>query len=333
MKDDFLHGGMLDVMKEKFPKVQTSWIDLSTGINPWPYPVKDISPAAIHHLPTHAAYHACQEAMADAIKAPFKSLLLAAGSEILIRLLPTVLTSKRVAVLSPTYSDHLHVWQAAGCDVLQVADPLKYLGEADTVVICNPNNPDGRIFDPPVLETARAELAGRGGWLIVDEAYADLDPSYSLARQGGAPGVIILRSLGKFYGLAGLRLGAMIAPPEICKKMSERLGVWNVSGPSLQLGTQAYRDLAWQNATRERLVAARERLDKILKIVQPKMITGTNLFRYVEHEQAPRLWQHLANNGIYVRRFANRAAYLRFGLPADILAETRLQDTFKQFSL
>ena len=333
MTGDFRHGGALDVMRVNFPEAPTHWMDLSTGLNPWSYPVEDLLPSAVQHLPTQTAYQNCQAAMASAIEAPAGSLLLAAGSEVLIRLLPTILSPKRVAILSPTYGDHAHVWRSAGCEIIETPEPIIYAGEADIVVVCNPNNPDGRLFSLEDLEAARVVLARRGGWLIVDEAYADLNPSRSLAQQGGAPGLIILRSLGKFYGLAGLRLGAMIAPGEIRAQMAERLGVWNVSGPALQLGAQAYQDIAWQEATRARLAEARERLADILGLVRPKTITGTDLYRYIEHEQAPRLWQHLANNGIYVRRFADRIGHLRFGLPPDDEAEARLKKTLGQFSL
>lgn len=333
MSDDFLHGGALDIMRATFPTAPTPWLDLSTGINPWPYPASGISAAALHHLPTQAANRACREAMARAMGAPAESLILAAGSELLIRLLPTILSPQRVAVLSPTYGDHLRVWKRAGCELIVTPEPLDLADKVDMIVVCNPNNPDGRLFDPEALERARRTLAARGGWLVLDEAYADLDPERSLAPHGGASGLIILRSLGKFYGLAGLRLGGMIAPPDICAQMSERLGVWNISGPALDIGTRAYLDGAWQQNTRETLQQARHRLDGILRITGTETITGTDLFRYIRHRQAAELWQHLARRAIYVRRFKDRPDYLRIGIPGDPPSEVRLQDAMTDFSL
>ena len=328
MRDEFLHGGALDIMQAKYPMAPTPWIDLSTGINPWPYLFEDISPAMIHHLPTQATYLKCRKAMANAMGTMVENVLLSAGSEILIRLLPVILSPKRVVVLSPSYGDHARVWRAAECEVIETTDPLSHASDADMIVLCNPNNPDGRLFKLSALEQVRVEMAARGGWLVVDEAYADLDPQCSLTWQSGtqpsAAGLIILRSLGKFYGLAGLRLGAMIAPSNLRDEMSQRLGVWNISGPALEVATQAYQDLPWQVETRSRLADACERLDNIFRRVGIQDITGTNLYRYIRHERAQQMWELLAHKGIYVRRFSDRPLHLRFGLPPDAASEARL---------
>ena len=205
MNEELRHGGALDRMRAAFPEAPEPWIDLSTGINPWPYPAAAIPPSAYTHLPTHSAWQACRSAMAASFGAKADSLILSPGSELPIRLLPTVIAPKRVAILSPTYGDHAHVWRMAGCDVIEVADPLDEAGRADAVVVCNPNNPDGRLFEADALLAARERLAAHDGWLVVDEAYADLMPARSLAPLAGTGNLIVLRSFGKFFGLAGIR--------------------------------------------------------------------------------------------------------------------------------
>ncbi|WP_339680661.1 threonine-phosphate decarboxylase CobD [uncultured Hyphomonas sp.] len=325
MKDDLLHGGSLDRMREAFPYAPKPWVDLSTGINPWPYPVSPFPSDTLQHLPTQTAYHHCQSVMANAIGASSDTLVLAPGSELLIRLLPRIISPRRVVVLQPSYGDHAQVWRAAGREVIETHDPMSLANTADAVVLCNPNNPDGRLFDPSELKALRRELAKRGGWLIVDEAYAELTPDLSLAQYGGEPGLIVLRSFGKFFGLAGLRLGAMFAPDKILAEMTNLLGVWPVSGLALEVGAQAYADHAWQADMRNRLEEGRKRLDLILREVGFRHVQGTNLFRFVSCEDAHGVWQQLAKAGIYVRRFPWSEEHLRFGLPADEAAEARLR--------
>lgn len=325
MNDDLQHGGALDAMQRMFPQAPTPWLDLSTGINPFSYQVRIANVDSARHLPTRESYRRCQNDMAEALLAPQQYLLLAPGSELLIRLLPTVIRPKSIAILERSYGDHSRVWQAEGCDVVEHRDPLELADRVNAVVVCNPNNPDGRSFGREALETARSALADRGGWLIIDEAYADLDPALSLAPVGGSPGLIILRSFGKFFGLAGLRLAGLLAPQELIDAMSQRLGVWPVSGPALEAGVQAYADLEWQRATRERLARTRQRLDEILANAGFHNVTGTDLFALVHTNGAMGLWQRLAEQGIYVRRFAWSDEHVRIGLPQNREAEDRLE--------
>ncbi|MCR9079707.1 MAG: threonine-phosphate decarboxylase CobD [Hyphomonadaceae bacterium] len=327
MQRNWTHGGALDCMQDAFPDAPSPWIDLSTGINPWPYRSAPSDEGIYDRLPTDAAYGECQAALAESILAPRTSICLAPGSELLIRLLPHHLACTRVAILTPTYGDHAEVWRRAGCDVVETPDPLSLVGEVDAVIICNPNNPDGRLFDCDDLRAARSRLAARGGWLIVDEAFADLQPDLSMAPEGGADGLIVLRSFGKFFGLPGLRLGAMIARDEISARLSEQLGAWPVSSAALETGIGAYRDLDWQARTRQALQQARLLLDQVLISNQIEIEGGTDLFRFVNVDDAQAVWHHLAEAGIYVRRFDALPGKLRIGLPADEIQLARLNET------
>ena len=229
-----------------------------------------------------------------------------------------------MAITRPTFTDHAEVWRAAGCRVIETPDPLDALASTDLVVLCNPNNPDGRVWKSNRLETARATLAERGGWLIVDEAYVDIRPDLSVAAGGGRGGLILLRSFGKFFGLPGLRLGALIAPRDILETVRQCLGVWSVSGPALAAGAQAYRDGRWQQDTRHRLATARARLDAVLSSAGLRVVGGVDLFRFVEVDDADSAWHRLARDGISVRRFDWSRNRLRIGLPPDADAGVRL---------
>jgi len=326
MTSDFLHGGALDLVQRRFAGAPSPWIDLSTGINPWPYPNTRISPDAHAHLPTKTLYETCQTAMAHAIDVQPENVALAPGSELLIRLLPTILSAETIAVLAPSYGDHARVWRTAGRTVIETADPLSLADQVDAVVICHPNNPDGRVFSQEAIQDAMSRLRRRSGWLIVDEAYADLTPKLSLAPHVNRGGLIVLRSFGKFFGLAGLRLGGLIAPPSVLAVLRQSLGEWPVSGAALEIGARAYADHSWQDQTRRALKHARMALDATLATENVKVISGTDLFRYVETPgNAHGLWTHLARSGIYARRFAWSQDYLRFGLPKDQDSHDRLR--------
>jgi len=319
------HGGALDAMRQGFPNAPGPWLDLSTGINPWPWPGADVRLAQLQRLPDATDSAACAEAMAQAYGAPREAVLPVPGSELPIRLLPDVLAPRRLAILAPSYEDHTRAWRAAGREVIASANPLLEAGTMDAIVVCNPNNPDGRRLQRSALIEARARLAEHGGWLIVDEAFAELAPDLSLAPMAGGGNLLILRSSGKFFGLAGLRLGALLAPPAIRQAMAERLGCWSVSTPALQIGAAAYADRAWQSGARIRLAAAAQRLRKLLERQGFRVAGGTDLFQWVETRDAKAVWIQLARQGISVRRFHWSRRHLRFGLPPDASAESRLE--------
>ncbi len=330
MSDDLDHGGALDRMRTAFPDATEPWIDLSTGINPWSYPYTETLNQALTRLPTKKAVETCQAAMIEALNIQGEAVTLSPGSELLIRLLPDVIRPHTIAILHPTYGDHAAVWHRSGARIIQTDDPLAMADQVEAVIVCNPNNPDGRLFSIDALKAARQKLAARGGWLIVDEAYADLNPACSLAPDGGMDGLIVLRSFGKFFGLAGLRLGALIAPLNIHIAMTERLGVWPVSGAALEIGARAYADAVWQVQMRATLAAASARLDTLLSIYgaktgELKIVGGTDLFRFISVANSHAVFEALARCGIYVRRFNWSARHLRIGLPATPEAEMRLQ--------
>ena len=134
-----------------------------------------------------------------------------------------------------------------------------------------------------------------------------------------------MRSFGKFFGLPGLRLGALIAPQDTLETVRRCLGIWSVSGPALAAGAQAYRDSGWQQETRHRLATARTRLDAVLDAAGLRVAGGVDLFRFVGVDDANSVWHRLAGCGISVRRFDwGRNRLLRIGLPPDADAEARL---------
>jgi len=321
------HGGDVSAAQARFGAPAEGWIDLSTGINPNPYPDTTTSQAVMANLPTSAVLsdllRAAHTNYGLAERAP---LCAAPGTQAILQILPEIISVEGpVAVLSPTYSEHAHLWRHAGHRVMEI-DELTQIGDAKVVVVVNPNNPDGRCFDIAGLDAVRSNLADAQGLLIVDEAFADVTPGISMASLAGQEGLIILRSFGKFFGLAGIRLGFAAGPTMLIDQLVKRLGPWAVSGPAIEIGTRALSDQAWIEKTRRSLIAARQCLDDVLISSGLEIIGGTDLFRLTQVEDANTRYEQLGQAGILVRRFEEQPGWLRFGLPGDAVAFERLSE-------
>lgn len=309
------HGGDLGDVARRFPAAPRPWIDLSTGINPVPYAVPTLPDATWTRLPSRTAEEALQDAaMARYGVASRRMIVAAPGTQALIQLLPRLLPPSRVAIVGPTYMEHQVCWSRAGHDVRIVSS----LEDSDVVVVVNPNNPTGRLFSP-------TDLAKVGGFLVVDESFIDFLPrEMSFGGQVHHHRGVVLRSFGKTYGLAGVRLGFAIASPDIAPRIREELGPWAVPGPALEIGRRALNDGAWLSATRERLVADSARLDGLLRAAGFEVLGGTLLFRLARHPSAAIFVQRLGQQGIHVRAFSDAPDRLRFGLPGNDEAFRRL---------
>lgn len=322
-EDGIWHGGDLATARALFPEAPESWIDLSTGINPIPYPLPELPLSLWTRLPGAAEEAALLAAARAAFGVPAGAGIVAApGTQILIELLPRLAPAGPVGVLGPTYAEHAHAWSKAGFRVIEAAS-LAEAETAATLVVVNPNNPDGRLMSKPELAQLAGRCAARGGLLIVDEAFADFTPATSIIPELPR-GAIVLRSFGKTYGLAGLRLGFAVAAAELVTRLQAALGPWSVAGPALHVGTLALADRDWlaRAAAERRRDAAR--LDALLA-PHGRVVGGTGLFRLLETPAAPALFARLGRSGVYVRRFQRAPDRLRFGLPGDEAAWSRLQ--------
>jgi len=320
------HGGDLARVTSVAGAYRGRWLDLSTGINPWPYPVGELPLDLWARLPGSAPEMLLRERAARYYDAAAPECVVPApGSQALIQWLPRLRGFSRVAVLGPTYGEHAAAWAAAGHEVATVTTPETLLAGWDVALVTNPNNPDGRRLAPAWLTALAEALARRGGWLVVDEAFADLEPALSLAPESARPGLIVLRSFGKFFGLAGLRLGFALLAPALAARLRAALGPWAVSGPAASIAAAAFSDGAWIAATRMRLATAAERLSALLLEAGLHIVGGTALYRLVEAPQPEMLRARLLRRGIYVRDFPERPAWLRFGLPPDEEGFARLR--------
>lgn len=317
--DDPAHGGELAWARQRFPAAGEDWLDLSTGINPHAYPFSTPAETAWTRLPEPADIKALNEAAAACYGASeARNVAAVPGVQALIQLLPRLCQPGRVAVVGPTYAEHARAWAAAG-HAVEIVSGITALGDRfDTVVVTNPNNPDG-------ARHAADALAALGGRLVIDESYADVAPEISLAGRVAGQ-ALVMRSFGKFYGLPGLRLGFAIASSELTARIRDAFGPWPVSGPAVAVGREALADSAWADAMRRRLAGEASDLEGILAKAGLTSVGGTSLFRLVESDQADAVFERLGNHAILVRRFADQPGRLRFGLPGSDAAAARLAE-------
>lgn len=308
------HGGRLREASRRFGIPLSQWVDLSTGVNPWGWPVPALAAEVWRRLPEE------DDGLEKAAAEYYRShrLLPLPGSQAAIQALPELLPRTRVACVAPLYREHPHAWTRRGHDVVEPPSLSQALeSSASVVVVCNPNNPTASRAPRAALLEAAEMLARRGGWLVVDEAFADAQPEESLTALAGgpeAPNVIALRSLGKFFGLAGARVGFAFGAEAILEGLRERLGPWAVAGPAREVARKALVDTAWQGQARAWLAGASTRLERRLATLGP--VRATRLFAALTLPQAraEALVEHLAARGLLVRGFQG-LPLVRWGLP------------------
>ncbi|QQZ40594.1 threonine-phosphate decarboxylase [Pseudomonas sp. SK3(2021)] len=323
------HGGRLRKAAEQYGIAEADWLDLSSGLAPWPWPIPEIGMRAWARLPE--TDDGLEQAARDYYGAAH--VLPVPGSQAAIQLLPRLRRAGKVGVLSPCYAEHAEAWRRSGYIVREVLEQEVdfFLDSLDVLVVVNPNNPTGLSLTPERLLDWHARLAQRGGWLVVDEAFMDNTPQLSLAAQADQVGLIVLRSFGKFFGLAGVRLGFVLAERKLLKLLAEQVGPWAVSGPTRVLGQVCLRDSQGHARQRLRSEVASLRLAHLLERHGLKPQGGCALFQWLITDRAERLHEFMARRGILLRLFTHNSS-LRFGLPADEADWSRLEQAFVAYA-
>ena len=323
------HGGRLRKAALHYGIAEADWLDLSSGLAPWPWAIPEIAPRAWARLPE------TEDGLEQAAREYYgaSQVLPVAGSQMAIQLLPRLRRAGKVGVLSPCYAEHAEAWRRNGYIVREVVEQEVdfYLDKLDVLVVVNPNNPTGLSLTPERLLDWHARLAQRGGWLVVDEAFMDNTPHLSLAAFANQVGLIVLRSFGKFFGLAGVRLGFVLAERKLLKLLAEQVGPWAVSGPTRVLGQVCLRDTDGHQQQRRRSEAASLRLIELLERHGFKPHGGCALFQWLITERAEHLYEFMARQGILLRLFSHNSS-VRFGLPADENDWLRLERAFVAYA-
>ncbi|XOZ32192.1 threonine-phosphate decarboxylase CobD [Halomonadaceae bacterium KBTZ08] len=309
------HGGRLNEAARHWGIPLAQWLDLSTGINPWPWPVPELPTQVWQRLPED------DDGLAGLARhwagAPETAgCLPVAGTQAAIQALPRLRAPGRIGVPEPAYAEHAEGWRAGGHEVVpfNALPSDEALAGLDALVWVNPNNPTGEALTASRLLACHERLARQGGWLVVDEAFIDAEPEQSLVPETGRSGLVVYRSLGKFFGLAGLRAGLVFGPGSLCDRLGDALGPWAVSHPARFLMRRALADTDWQQATADRLRVDSGRLASMLREAGLPPGGGTPLFMYCPHERPRQVAEALAEQAVLVRVFDTPPA-LRFGLP------------------
>ncbi|HWH88659.1 MAG TPA: threonine-phosphate decarboxylase CobD [Pseudomonas sp.] len=323
------HGGRLRQAARDYGIAEADWLDLSSGLAPWPFPIPEIPLRAWARLPE--TDDGLEQAACDYYGAA--QVLPVAGSQMAIQLLPRLRRAGKVGVLSPCYAEHAEAWRRSGYIVREVLEQEVefFLDSLDVLVVVNPNNPTGLSLSPARLLDWHARLAQRGGWLVVDEAFMDNTPQLSLAPYAHQVGLVVLRSFGKFFGLAGVRLGFVLAERKLLKLLAEQVGPWAVSGPTRVLGAACLQDTDGHTRQRIRSDEASERLAALLTRCGFAPQGGCALFQWLITEHAEALHEFMARRGILLRLFSHHSS-VRFGLPADAGQELRLEQALQAFA-
>lgn len=326
------HGGDLTEARARHGGTGADWLDLSTGINPhaWPVPA-DLGPAAWRRLPGAEEIAGLLAAARRAYGVPDGVGIVAApGTQALIQWLPRLAPPGAVAVLGPTYAEHAASWRLAGRAVAEIDQAAALPAAVKHAVVVNPNNPDGRVLGRDALAHLAREVGRRGGWLVVDESFADVDPALGVADLAAHFPIVALRSFGKFYGLAGVRLGFAVAAEPVAQRIAAAVGPWAVSGPAIAVARAALDDAGWAEAMRARLAAEACVLDAVLAAGGLEPAGGCALFRLARHPRAGLIHERLAAARIWTRRFDWADDLLRFGLPGSDPALDRLAAALRE---
>lgn len=313
------HGGGLEAAKRRFGTRDAPWIDLSTGINPYSWPHAGEIAVDWRRLPEPEALADLEAAAAACFGVHPRHCCAVPGSEIGLRLAGALIGGPARA-LAPAYRTHSEMVADAAPISLEQAP-----GHRGTLILANPNNPDGRTIAP---RTMRDLLAGRadGAWLLVDEAFADAAPALSVAAEvQDDRRLIVFRSFGKFFGLAGLRLGFVLGPTSLLARLRRQLGAWPLSSAAIAVGAAAYRHREWVGAMRSRLPREAAALDAALARAGHRAVGACPLFRLIQAEDAGALFARLARQAILTRPFAENRHWLRIGLPPGPDALERLE--------
>ncbi len=324
------HGGNLRQAAQQYQIPFENWIDLSTGINPHAWKIPKIPDYVWQRLPEE------QDGLLEAAQQYYATdtILAVAGSQAAIQTLPACRKPSRVGIISPAYAEYAYWWQQMGHEVISIPRQHieRYLPDLDVLIVINPNNPDAFCYSCETLLQWHQQLSARGGWLIVDEAFMDSTPENSLIPYVNQTSkLIILRSLGKFFGLAGIRLGFVISHPALLEQIQQKLGSWATSHPARWIGKHALCDQTWQNKTRQKLKQSARQLQQLVSCLDNHNVTATSLFAYLPFEYAQALQDYLAKQSIWIRIFEQPQA-IRIGLPRSQKEYDLLGSLLERFS-
>jgi histidinol-phosphate aminotransferase len=280
--------GLVDLAVNVRPGMPPAWLrDRLAGVDLARYPDQRAARAAV------AARHRCEPA----------NVLLTAGAAEAFVLIARALAPRRAVVVHPQFTEPEAALRAAGRHVERLLleppftlDPSRVPDDADLVVIGNPTNPTSVLHRAATLRA----LVRRGRTVVVDEAFADCVPGEP-ESMAPAPGVVVVRSLTKTWGLAGLRVGYVLADPPMVEALRAVQPHWPVSAPALEacVACSAPDAVAAAGAWARELTTVRAHLHGL--VGGPAGVEPAASFLLLRTDR-PASWEPLRDKGFAVRR-------------------------------
>lgn len=323
------HGGALADAISRHGGTVAEWLDLSTGISPFSLPLPQLTADVWRRLPEEADLISVCELARRHYGASLMPVAVP-GTQAAIQLLPWLTPdADQVAIVAPTYAEYERSYRRMDIAVEPVSTLDAAAGtRAHAVILANPNNPDGR-------ETTRDDVFGfarahRHRLVIVDEAFADMRQDLTMTGAAGIePNLVVLRSFGKFFGLAGLRLGFVFAEPSLAAILKERMGPWAVSGPALAIARHAFSRIDLIGELRGKIETAHAWTRSALNKACVTITGETALFFYCDVGDGAAMREALASHKVLVRAFDHSPSRIRIGLAPDELSAVRLRETLR----
>lgn len=327
---DISHGGNLSDAIEKYGGERKDWLDLSTGISPFSPKLPDFDQEIWRRLPEAATERKVQSLAKQFYKSNLDCLIVP-GTQFVIQNLPRILDGK-TGIVGPTYGEYGHAFDQQNAD-FQMIDGIEDIGDLKSIILVNPNNPDGRSYSPDQLLELAFELSERDGYLVVDEAFADMSgANNSLMNNQKADNILILRSFGKFYGLAGLRLGLVFGPQQLLSKISALKGPWSVSGPALAVADYIYSRPEISSELYQKIDKRFKEMKRAFDKMNLEIVGHTQLSFLLAFPSAEKMHKHLQRKQILTRKFDYNQKWLRIGLTLNEEQDQRLIDAINEFT-
>ncbi|MEP2979564.1 MAG: threonine-phosphate decarboxylase CobD [Lentilitoribacter sp.] len=322
------HGGNLERAIQTYGGSRSDWIDISTGISPFIAPIPDLDLSSWHRLPERAVVSELAE-IAKKYYASKQNCLVTSGSQFLINHLPDLLQGD-VGIVGPTYGEYAGAFARNNRSYTALSS-IDDIGDVRSLVLANPNNPDGRLYSQDELCVLAKVLKQRDGYLVVDEAFCDVCEKASMLMTDPIENLIVLKSFGKFFGLAGARIGFVFAHNEVLSRIKYLQGPWSVSGPSISVARHVLTRDGIHCELLKKISSRHGQFIQMLGRTGLKIAGGTKLFTLIEHESAANLHEHLLVEKILTRKFDYNASWLRLGLTCNEEEDLRLQQAILSF--
>lgn len=322
------HGGNLERAMQSYGGSPSDWIDISTGISPFSASLPELRLSDWHRLPESASLDELAQ-IAQVYYASNQECIVTSGSQFLINHLPDLLKGD-IGILEPSYGEYAASFARHGREY-NALDTIDEIDDVQSIILANPNNPDGRLYAQGELYELAEVLKKRDGYLVVDEAFCDVCDNASMLIADPIENLIVLKSFGKFFGLAGARIGFVFAHNDVLHQIEQLQGPWSVSGPSISVAKYVLTcDGIHQDLLRE-ISSRHSQFIQMLSDTRLKIIGGTKLFTLIEHENATDLHEHFLNKKILTRKFDYNACWLRLGLTSSTEEDLRLKQAILSF--